>query len=253
MKRLLAFLAILFLTGSALAQGAPDPRDAAPLSLIVTYKVAPADRAAMRAIMAGEGVRKLDALRAQHRMAGYRLLWGRYADDSNFDVLLALDFDGATPLANWRTVEEAGGALPATALRLVKSVVSSPADTLRCFHGAANATPTYLIISYDYLIAADDYIKYVDGYIVPQMRGWIDANVLGGYDVQLARFAAARPWSSMLMLEYRGDEGLGRRDATTRAVRRQLASVPAWKAFADNKAEVREVRGYAVADVLAAR
>ena len=255
MKPLFAALA-LTLAAPALAQDAADPRDDAPESLVITYKVAPHDRPDMRRALAGDGVAALDRLKRSHVLAGYTLLWGRYADQANPDAILVARFDKAAPLAGWRAVEEGGaGGLPASATRYLTSVSSAPTDLMRSSgpRKAAASPPTYLAITYDYTVTADAYLAYVDGYIVPQMRGWIGAGALRGYDVHFARFAAARPWSSLLLLAYDGDAGLGRRDATTRAVRRTLANDPKWKAFADSKANVREVRGYVVADVLAER
>lgn len=248
-------LAFALLLGVVYEAHAADPREIGARSLIITYKVAPADRPAFRHIMATEGRALLDRQQAAGRLAGYTLLWSRYADELNWDMLLAARFDDKATLGLWRELEkEATAALPQAALTLVKSVSSAPSDLIRTERRAdpRGAPPVYLIITYDYLIGTNDYIAYLDGYTIPQILGWMDAKVVSGYGLYLPRFAAARPWSSLLWLEYRGDEGLGLRDVTTERVRAKLRSVPQWKAWSDKKENVRETRGYVVADELTA-
>ena len=135
---------------------------------------------------------------------------------------------------------------------MVSQVESAPADLMReSSDGRADRkSPVYLVVPYDYVVSTDDYLAYVDGYLIPQVEGWKADGALVGYGVYLARYYPARPWSSMLLLAYRGDEGLARRDAVVKAVRARLASSPAWKAFADSKQTVRTEKLAVVADEL---
>lgn len=253
--RVLMALALLVgISAATPALAAEDPRMAAPKGLFISFKVDPADRPALRRAMASDGVAKLNALEARGRLAHYRLLWSRYADEFGWDMALVLDFPASSGIGGWKEVEdEATGGLPASALKMIKSVDSAPMDIERSERGASSGTPVYLVVPYRYLIGIDDYVKYVDGYVVPQMRGWMQERALSGYDVVLSRYPAGRPWGAMLLLAYDGDAGLGRRDAVVHDVRAKLASDPAWKAYADTKLKIRDELVPVVADVLAQR
>jgi hypothetical protein len=236
------------------AAAADDPRMRAPTGLIITYHAEAADRPALRAAMLRDQVARLDALKRDGIVAHYRLLWSRYADNLSWDGMLILDLATPTGIGGWARVEAAApGALPVAAARLVKRIESAPIDIMRAARAPTPGKPLYLVVPYDYLVSVGDYVKYVDGYVVPQMDGWLAEGALQGYDFLLSRYPAGRPWTAMLLLQYRGDDGLGIRDATTAKVRARLASDPAWKAFADNKQNIREERAPIVADVLAER
>jgi hypothetical protein len=165
-----------------------------------------------------------------------------------------LNFRSAEDLARWRAIEAVAPAgLNPQALRLVRGIASAPADPARAgmSRSASNEAPVYLVVPYDYLVPTDDYLAYVDGYLLPQANGWMDAGVLDAFGVYLARYYPGRPWSSMLLLEYRGDAGLAHRDAVVKAVRASLASSsPEWKKIADTKSNVRVEKLAVVADEL---
>lgn len=235
------------------AAAAEDPRETAPAGLILTYHIAPRDRVAMREVMLREGVPTLERLRQAHRMAHFRLLWSRYPDAAGWDMMLVLEFAAPDGIAGWRQVEEASpSGLPPAALALVREVESVPIDDLR--HSAVarpTERPVYLAVPYQYLVGLPDYVTYADGYVLPQVEGWMREGVLGGYDLVLARYPAGRAWNAMLLLAYRGDAGLGRRDAAVARVRAQLAADPRWKAWAETKQKIREERVPTIADLLA--
>jgi hypothetical protein len=252
MRRLLAFALASLAAMSTLA--ADDPRMHSPTGLIISYSTAPADRPALRAALLRDEVTSLDALKRQGVIAHYRLLWSCYADNVNWDAMLVLDLDTKAGIGGWAKVEAgAPGGLTPSAVRLVKRIDSASMDVMRNRRDAGPVKPVYLVVPYDYLIGVNDYLKYVDGYVVPQMDGWIAEHALQGYDFLLARYPAGRPWSAMLLLDYRGDEGLGMRDAVVGKVRAGLGGNPAWKALADNKQQIRDERAPVIADMLAER
>lgn len=251
MTRCLTFLIVALLGLATQAVAQDDPRMRAPTGLIITYSADAADRPTLRAALLREQVAKLDALQRAGTIKGYRLLWNRYSDAVVCDAMLILDLDTPGGIGAWAKVEAtAPGALTPATAKLVKRIETAPIDIMRTKRAAAMGKPTYLVVPYDYLVSVNDYVKYVDGYVVPQMEGWLGEGVLQGYDFLLSRYPAGRPWTSMLILQYRGDRGLGMRDATTAKVRARLASDAAWKAFADNKGNIREERAPIVADVL---
>lgn len=240
-------------TASQAAGVAADWRDHGPAAVIMTYKVAPGDKLAFKAALRAETLPRLERLKAGGDLAAYHVLANRYLDSGGWDVMMILDFRSPAALARWRTVEDqAPGGLAPAALKLVTTAETAPADEM--FEGGAPAkagepTPVYLVVPYDYVVSTDEYLNYVKGYLVPQTDGWIQEGALASYGVYLPRYPAGRVWSAQLVLAYRGDEGLARRDAVVRDVRARLAATsPEWKAFADNKAKIRSEKQPVVAD-----
>lgn len=250
---LLSVIALIFGIGAAQPGAAADWRDQGPQALVISYRVAPSSRIAFKASVRATTLPRLEALRASGDLDSYHVLVSRYVDAGGWDLMVILNFHTSQALARWRTVEASAPAgLDPRALRLISQIESAPANLVRESPGAkADAKPpVYLVVPYDYVVSTDDYLTYVDGYVLPQMEGWRGEGVLASYGVYLARYYPARPWSSMLLLAYRGDEGLARRDAAVKAVRARLAASPEWKKFADNKATVRVEKLAVVADEL---
>jgi len=248
-------LAAALMLGLAATPAAADWRDQGARSLIMTYRVAPADRVAFRADVRAATLPRLAALKAKGELAAYHVLANRYVDAAGWDVMVILDFANPAALAHWRAVEDTAPAgLAPPALTLVSRAETAPSDQMFARAAPAKAddpAPVYLVVPYDYLVGVDDYLAYVKGYLVPQTDGWLEAGALSSYAVYLPRYPAGRDWTSLLVLAYRGDEGLARRDATTKAVRTRLAATsPEWKAFADNKQSIRTEKQPVVADEL---
>jgi len=215
--------------------------------------VAPGDKTAFKADIRAETLPRLARLKAVGELADYHVLANRYLDGAGWDVMMLLDFASPAALARWRAVEEqAPGGLAPAALRLLASAETAPADDM--FDRAAPArpddpAPVYLVVPYDYVVSTDEYLNYVKGYLVPQTDGWIQEGALSRYAVYLPRYPAGRAWSAQLVLAYRGDEGLARRDAVVRTVRGRLAASDVeWKAFSDNKQKIRTEKQPVIAD-----
>ena len=235
------------------AQPAGNPRDQGPKALVITYHVAPRDRLAFRRAVETPDS-PLAQLKASGKVRDYQMLWNRYVDDQSWTMTTFIQFASPADLAGWRAVEASrpAGLAPA-ALALTTRIETAPADLIREADGPAvrnGPAPVYLVVPYDYLIGTDAYTDYVDGYVVKQMDGWIREGVLAGYRFYLARYGTVRPWSSMLLLRYRGDAGLGMRDAVVARVRQQLQNDPAWVRLAASKDKIREERTPAIADPL---
>lgn len=230
-----------------------DWRADGPKGLVLTYKVAPAARADFRTAARTTLLPRLEALRAGGDLLSYRVLANRYIDSAAWDMMVILDFKGPAELARWRTIEEqTPGGLPLDMLRLVTSAETAPGSMVRGRGAAVKAgdpAPVYLVIPYDYLVSTDEYLRYVDGYLLPQVDGWLGEGALSSYGMYLPRYAAGRSWSSLLLLAYRGDAGLARRDKVTQTVRARLtATSPEWKSFSDNKTNIRVEKQPIVAD-----
>lgn len=222
------------------------------LTLVITYRVSPPNRVAFRREIADDVTARLRRAQQEGRVASYRLLASRYVESGDWDVLALLSFASPAQLRRWRAVEAAApAALGPRALELVSAVETVPVELLR--QGGApdreDAPPSVLlVIPYEYTIAVGEYVKYFDGYTVPQLEGWLRQGVLARYAMYLCRYPAGRPWNALLFLEYAGEEGLAQREAVVAKVRAELQSVPAWKAWSENKSRIRNEKQVVVAD-----
>ena len=254
--RLLTLLAVFAgLLIAPLGAASADWRDEGPRTLVMTYRVAPGDRTQFRDAVRASTLPRLETLRAAGELADYHVLVNRYVDAASWDMMLILTFRVPPDLAHWRSVEEVAPAgLPPGALKLVSQVETAPGDMMRRKAASprpGDPPPVYLVVPYDYLVSTDDYLAYVDGYLLPQVDGWIEEGALSSYGLFLPRYAAGRWWSSLLVLAYRGDEGLARRDAVVAKIRARLAASPEWSKWAENKTKLRVEKEPMVADELA--
>lgn len=249
-------LSVALASATALALGCvADAKPATPHpTLVVELRTRPADRPRLRRLLVLDQARRLEAWRRRGMIAGYRLLFTRYADSAVWDALEVIDFPDEAAMARWAAVERQGvGGLPPRALSLVREVSTTPADEVRAESSSSPAgDPVFLAVPYQALAPIPEYLKYLDGYTTPQFRGWIQQGVLAGYEIELSRFPADRPWAATILLRYRDDAALAKRDVTTARARARLAEDPVWKAISDNKKAMRSEKTAAVADQLAA-
>ena len=238
--------------GSSLAA---EPVAPAPASLIITYHVAPAARPAFRRELETTGVQQFQAWKNVGMLSTYRLLFSRYADSDNWDAMALLTFPSVAEAERWRGVErESPAGLTQGALAMTRTIQTTAVSMARGKAAAETPTnPVYLVIPYANLVSASDYLKYADGYMAPQFDGLIDESVLSRYELFVATFSAGRPWSSMVILEYRNNDALARRDTAEGSVRSRLSARPEWKAFSDTKKSIREEKQLVIADQISLR
>lgn len=252
LKTALRSAAALAVAAAALNARAAPP--AGSVTLVEAVSVAPADRPALRTDLATAQAKRLKAWRAAGVLSAYELFFNRYADEGVWDGMEVLTFPDPAALARWNAIERATPAgLDPSAAALAKAISTAPADRVRA-EATANAPqdgPT-LVIPYAVLVPVGDYLHYFDGYTAPQLRGWMADGALAGYELHLARYYAGRPWTALLVLRYRDEDALGRREAVVEKVRAALTADPSWKAFSDNKQQTRAEKQLAVADRLAA-
>ena len=105
------------------------------------------------------------------------------------------------------------------------------------------------MIPYD-VASIEEYKPYVAGYVIPQMKGWIQEGVLSSYNLYLNRYYAGTPWDALLVLEYKDLESFGQRESVVAKVRAALSSDPKWKALSENKKNIRTEKESALADEL---
>lgn len=245
----------------ALAQEPPQLnaglRGTGPLGLAIAYRTTPDQRANLRRYMVNTGVARFEGWKTLGILKDYHILFNRYLDSETCDMVALLEFARYADVARWQEIENASpGGLSNDALKLVTSAVTTPIDPVRRKFAASvpeRGHSVYFLIPYDYLVSTDDYIKYLDGYVIPQVDGWMGENVLADYTFYIGRYATSRAWSSLFVLEYRDAEAFGKREATVAKVRERLKNDPAWKALSDNKQKVRIEKQTIIAEELVAR
>ena len=243
----------IVLTLAAYAVQAADPRDSGPLAIVITYHAAPANRAALRQAMEESEARQFQKWKDEGVLKSARILVNRHVDSITWDAMAILTFASYSDVERWNAIERTAPAgLSPKALALTSAIETTPGDLMK--EGGRDAKAgVYLVIPYEYLVPVNEYLAYLDGYVVPQMDGWMEEGVLSQYGVFLARYPAGRPWQSMLILEYKDNQALGARDATTAKVRARLQSNAKWKAISDAKKNVRNEKPPVIADAIVAR
>jgi hypothetical protein len=232
-------------------------RTSGPQTLLIAYRTSPDHRAALRLAMVNEGVARFERWKERGVLKDYRILFNSYLDSETYDLLSLLTFASFSDVAKWREIEKTTpGGLPPEVLKLVTSAVTYPLDLARTGasqEAAARGQSVFFIIQYDYLVPTDDYVRYLDAYVVPQAKGWIAERVLAAYTMYLGRYATGRPWSSLLVLEYRDHDAFGRRESTVQKVRDALRQNPAWLAVSESKQKIRIEKQTIIAEELLAR
>jgi len=235
-------------------QEAADAREGGgPTHLVITYRATPDKRVAFRQYMLKTGVQQFEKYRKDGRMDSYKLLFNRYVDADNWDLLALLNFKDYAQVTGWKDVEaEFPGGLTAEGLGLAAPRNTHSMDLV--WHGSS-PTPgvpgktVFFVIPYDYYpTTTPAYSKYVDEYVIPQVKGWVSEKVLANYGIYINRYGTSRAWKSLFILEYRDNPSFGAREATMDKVRATLQSNPVWKARSDSKATVRLEKETAVAD-----
>ncbi len=230
-----------------------DPRETGPTTLVIQYRCPPNNRVQLRQFMRDQGLKQLESWKRNSILAGYRVLFSRYVDTNNWDMAAILSFSMYDNVVKWRSVEHGSPAgLPDAALAWTTSVNTYPAD-LMVANAAETAPqhPVYLVIPYTISVAPPAYLEYFHSYVQPQCDGWIKEGVLGRYELYMQRYPAARPWDSLLILQYNDDDSLGARERVIAKVRQRLQSDPAWKELAGSKQNIRTEKEAVVADELA--
>lgn len=250
-------VSLLILALSACAQDFSQSRDTGPRTLAIAYRCNPDQRASLRQIMATSGVARFEGWKKQGILKDYRILFNSYLDSETYDLLTLLTFHDFSGVNQWREIERtAPGGLSNEALKLVTSAITYSLDMAR--YGASKEPPkpgqsVYFIIPYDYLIGTDDYIRYLDTYVVPQVSGWMEENVLASYSIYLSRYSTARAWGSLFVLEYRDHDAFGKRESTVAKVREKLKANAAWLAANESKQKIRVEKQTIIAEELLPR
>jgi hypothetical protein len=183
-------------------------------------------------------------------IANHRILFNRHADVDLWDAMALIEFAGGGAAERWNALErEFPAGLDAQTLGLIGAVHTVPVELTR-HRNQAPVPPkaVVLAIPYQALVSAAEYIAYADGYVIPQFDGWLKEGVLSQYSLWSASYPASRPWTHLLLLDYRSEQALAARDAVVAKVRAELMNVPQWRAVSENKSKIREEKQLVVAD-----
>lgn len=232
---------------------ADAPAGGGPRNLLITYRSKPADRPAFRTYLQGEGSKQFDRLKREGVLSSYQILFNPFTSSGTWDALAILGFARFEDTQRWIELERtAPGGLTAAGLQLAQPVDTYLADLP--WQATAEPAPKaghsiYYVIPYEYA-SADQYRKYVDGYVLPQVRGWMREGVLGSYRIFMNRHPVGTPWDSLFIYEYRDLTMFGRRDETVARVRATLVSDPVWQKFHENKQSIRTESENTIAEAL---
>lgn len=222
-------------------------------TLVIAYHAQPANRAALQRELAASGAQQFAKWKNKGLVKDYRLLLNRYVDTDNPDALAVLTFATPADEQRWRRSERTtASGLSAKALALVSEIHTSAVETIR----TGRSTPetrnsVFVAIPYRVLVSGSEYRKYADGYVIPQFEGWMQEGVLSHYSIYSSKYPAGRPWNAMVILEYKDDASLARREAVVASVRAKLKDNPEWKAISDSKKNVRDEQQLVIADAVA--
>jgi hypothetical protein len=240
MRKLVAILFAMFLASPCWAESP---------SLVVAFFAKAADRSALRRTIEQSEEPKLRELRSQGLLSAYELLFARYPDRNSWDAMEVLHFKDDAAMARWRAAS--GGISNRRLLSLAEAIETTPTEMLG-HEGSASKRPAILVIPYETLVSTTEYRQYLDGYTIPQFRGWMKAGVLDSFDILGSRYPAGRAWNALIILRYHDDAALGRREEAVAATRAALVFDPKWKAFSESKKKFRSERVLVIADQVAA-
>jgi len=223
---------------------APDgERQDGPRSILITYRTDAARRPAFRQYLAHEEMARLASWKREGVIDGYQILFNPFETEDTWDAMLVLRFTRFTDTARWIAVERGNpGGLDVRGLALGHPFNTYSADI--DWEGgddsvAADHNAIFYVIPYEYRDAAQ-YRTYFEGYVLPQIRGWMRAGVLSGYRIFMNRYPVGKPWDVLFMYRYRDLSAFGQREPTIAKVRAGLkASDPEWVKWSQNKTDIR--------------
>jgi hypothetical protein len=254
----LLFIALLPQWGSV-AAAAENPVSGGPRQLLISYRSEPADRPAFRAYLKSHEAALLQKLQREGVLSGYQILFNPFVQPRTWDAMLVLGFNRFSDTRRWLDIEQRSpGGLDARGLKLAKPVSEYSADLI--WQGdAADPGSTdghiFYVIPYTYLTSVGQYKSYVDGYVVPQVQGWLKAGVLSRYRIYLNRYPVGDPdpWDALFVYEYRSLDDFGRREEALTAVRQALRSNPNWTKLSQTKSGLRTESENTIAEALSGK
>lgn len=252
-QRLSFFAPLLFLLAASGVPSAPAQQTGGPTQLLITFRCAAADRPAFRDYLQGEESRMLGKLKAEGVLKSYQLLFNPFVTTGTWDAMTVLNFSSYAATQRWKEIEQKypAGLTPA-GLKLAKPIQTYSADLAwedTALDPGHDDNHVFYVIPYSYN-SLDQYKSYVEGYVIPQLCGWMKEGVLSHYGLYLNRYSTGDPWDALFIYEYRNLESFGKREETVAKVRATLRDDSAWKHLSDIKASIRSETENTIAEEL---
>jgi hypothetical protein len=220
------------------------PEDGGPAALIITYRCLPVNRPHFRESVERTDIGRFDKWKNDGVLKSYRLPFNWYADSDTWDLMAIISFHKYADVARWKEIERnSPSGLPPETLRWGTPANTYSAD-LTWSEASTNASGrvekrVFFVIPYDVLASVAEHKTYVAGYVIPQLKGWINEGVLSGNSLYLNWYYAGAPWASLLVLEYKDLDSFGQRENLVTKVRAVLNSDANWKALSESKKNIR--------------
>lgn len=221
-------------------------RDSGPRRLVIAYRCPSTKRAAFRKQILTSTVPRFEKWKDERVLEQYRLLFNSYVDNDTWDLLAILTFHEYGDIDRWRRIERSmPGGLTAEELSLASPLSTNSMDLtwqegILVSEQSRQDGSVFFVIPYVYSpTSTEDYIKYVNGYVIPQTKGWIKEGVLSRYEIYLNRYPASQDWQALFVLQYKNWTAFGQREKVVAKIRQDLRQDPAWKALSDNKLQIR--------------
>lgn len=232
----------------AMLVAVPAPASASPC-LVVAMTADAKDRSALLADLSHEQVTALRRWQIRGTISSYRMMFTRAPDAGVWDAMMVLLFPDEAAETRWRRdAPLLNAGVVAGALAHVRSIETTPCEEVRREGPAGRPSGPTLVVPYRAQISPTDYLAYLDGYTIPQFHGWMKDNVLAGFEIVTSRYPAGREWNALILLNYRDDASLARREQETAKVRADLTSDAGWRAYSESKKNIRTEGRLAVAD-----
>jgi hypothetical protein len=237
-------------SAQANAPSAASLQATGPKMLAITYRAEPRHRPAFRTYLAGAMTRKLRDLKARRVIAGHKIFYSWYAQPNTWDAMLLVSFHNFADTAKWNTIERDNpGGLDAEGMALARPEMTVPADLEWTAPDPAEKGRVYYFLPYEYHNASD-YRQYIPGYLLPQLKGWMEDGALAGYDILMNRYPVGPSWDSLIIQKYRDIESFGRRQEVLDKTRVGLRQNPTWMDWHERKGKIREESENTIAELL---
>jgi hypothetical protein len=221
-------------------------KDTGPKTVVISYRCSSTKRAALREQILKSALPRFEKWKTEGVLEQYRLLFNSFVDDDTWDLLAIIAFHEYNDVDRWRKIERSmPGGLTAEELSLASPLSTNSMDlswweALPASEQSRVGESVFFVIPYVYSpTSTEDYIKYLDGYVIPQTKGWMREGILSSYEIYLNRYPASQPWQALFVLQYKDWASFGQREKVVTKVRQELRQDPAWKALSDNKLQIR--------------
>jgi hypothetical protein len=211
--------------------------------LVLTYKTPPEKRVAFRKYMQGPGVAQFERWKKEGVLRDYKLLFSTQVNEVLPDMWAILDFAKFSDVSRWHAVERdfPGGLAPeGLALGTPKTDVYTDLVWKGGAPKADQSKSMYMMIPYITLVSIDEYHDFVNGYVIPQVTGWVKSGLMSSYQIHMDQNPTAAPWHSLLVFEYDGIRGIALRDTLKQTMRDELKDNAGYNKYKPIKTTIRD-------------